>query len=799
MGFRIVDGRRDMATPVAQRTEDGVFVAHSGDAWLYGILPNDALQWEDNEVRQAVALRFMTLFTEIGLHSRLSPPGVRHVKRNEGHLREIHLQRISQDVPPNPPRNNPRDIAEWQRNMFAQTQVRFNRGLIAFGIKLRRSNVVSRKGTKALFSEFTDSVLGQDIDLAPYNTDRNLMHGILKKAGAHIPTREEANLMEFWWNGGRGADATLTPTPDGKFLGCSAWGEGLEFASLIDFDKAQLDPRQGLWLNDVFSVNEGCVCVSVRAEVYPAAGVNSLFRKTRRKARTQMEENEATGDVDRGEDQELADAARVLEDYFRQSGEPVLRNVSIIFARQASEASHTYRDHLQQHWGLEVKVLEHRQHLAFQETLPCGPTKFRVEKPFSQDISIGAIATSGVTSFSDIGDKEGIWLGTALSDMTPIWVDPGGASKANTPPAMAVVGESGSGKTFLLQLLATQCAIAGFPVVFINPKPSDSLDGFCAAVGGETISMSNTVHNPGALDPFRFARTHADAAQIAASHIKSVLLLEHREELRLDSGMKRAVDAGAACAGEALQDELISDETRENIMLLCEGQPLFAQGISMTPRPKMGLINSETLGAGRGSLTLVEFDRQLSLPSSMDSSSHSQDERVAMASVRLVCNAALESMFAAGGGVLILDEAHVMMGSQEGRKIITRLGREGRSQRILPVLATQLLADIMEGDANMVSHLSRVCVLKMRDPREARAALQLLRLEATEDRLDWLTNAGPIRGERGSLGFFRDLNERVSGFTVGPVPKSLEMLFSTNPLDKDERGAVSRFNTEATV
>lgn len=135
------------------------------------------------------------------------------------------------------------------------------------------------------------------------------------------------------------------------------------------------------------------------------------------------------------------------------------------------------------------------------------------------------------------------------------------------------------------------------------------------------------------------------------------------------------------------------------------------------------------------------------------------------------------------------------MGSQEGRKIVTRLGREGRSQRILPILATQLLADIMEGDANMVSHLSRVCVLKMRDPRESHAALQLLRLEATEERVEWLSDAGPIRGVRGSLGFFRDLQDRVSAFTVGPVPKSLHDLYSTNPIDRAEEGdaVVNRF------
>ncbi len=529
------------------------------------------------------------------------------------------------------------------------------------------------------------------------------------------------------------------------------------------------------------------MCVSVRGEVYPNSAVNALFRKTRRKARTAMEENAATGDVDRGEDQQLAAAAAELEDHYRETGEPVLRNCSTIFARVASEATHTYADLLSTRWGLEVKTFELRQPQALQETLPCGPTRSRFEKPFSHDMSVGTLAASGITSFSKVGDDEGVWAGMALSDSTPIWVDLQGASKANTPPAMLVVGESGSGKTFLLQLLATQAAEAGFPVVFINPKPADSLSGFAQAVNGETVRMSSSEHNPGALDPFRFARTPQDAAVIAAAHVKSVLQLGQMDELHLDSGLLKAANEGAQCVGDALKHPMVPEDVRGAVRLLCEGQPLFAQGVSYTPRPRMGLVSADAMSAEVGTLTLVEFDRQLTLPQTMDRSLHSREETLGVSAVQLVCAAALESMFAAGGGMLIVDEAHVLMGSSEIAKRITRLGREGRSQRILPILATQLLADVMDGDSNMVSHLSRVCVLKMRDPREAVAALRLLKLEPTEERLAWLASAGPVRGERGSLGLFRDLRDRVSGFTVGPVPKSVEMLFSTNPLDREMR------------
>lgn len=786
---RLISGKANLTTPVAQRTSDGLFVGHTGDVWLYRVMPHDALQWEDADVRQVAARRWLTLFVELGLHSHLPPPGIRSLRSSDSGLRQFHLLSAMWDEVPIPPDVNSWSLREMQHRIFRDASAVTTQKQTVMGVRLRRSGIVSRaKGVRSHLSELADTVTGHEVDLTPYAADRTLISGILQKAGGRVPTDLEAKRTEWWWNGGRASDVLLVPSPDGRSIAGGAWPAGLNFQAVIGFSDAQMDPAMGLWLNDVFSANEGCVAVSMRGEVYPASGVNALFRKTRRKARTQMEEQLATADVDRGEDRELAAAAQQLEDLYRESQEPVIRNSSVIFARVANEASHTYADLLSQRWGLEVKTIELRQAQALQETLPCGPIRFARETPFSQDLSVGNVAGSGVTSFSAIGDDEGVWIGMSLSDTTPIFVDPAGAAKANVPPAMAVVGESGSGKTFLLQLIATQAA-ADHAVVMVNPKPADSLDGFARAAGGETVRMSSNVHNPGALDPFRFARTPQDAAQIAASHIKSVLELSQIDALHLDSGLLKAAGEGAQCVGDALRHPLISAEVRETVQMLCEGQPLFAQGISWSPRGRMGLVDDSAAREGRGSLTLVEFDRQLTLPTSMDRALHTRDEQIAMAAVRLVCNAALESMFASGGGVLIVDEAHVLMGSSEGARIITRLGREGRSQRILPILATQLLADIMEGSANMVSHLSRVCVLKMRDPREAVAALNLLKLEPTEERLGWLSAAGPIRGERGSLGLFRDLQDRVSGFVVGPIPSDVERLFSTNPLDRDEIAA----------
>lgn len=759
-----------------------MFLSHGGDAWLYYVLPKRSLEWEDSPKRHEVAVRLRSMFTAIGLTSRAGVPGIRRLQTTSG-LREFHLLSLSWDYQASPPPNTPPPLAALQQDAFAGFAC--GQGLTVFGVKLRRQ-VASTVSLRAYLQELVDNIRGKELDLVTFNPDKATMSEILRRAGGRPPSREEARRMEHWWNGGRGCDATIVIEPDGKSLSCDAWPEGLEFSAMIDFENPQLDPRKGLWLNDIFSVNEGCVCVSVRGSIYPPKSVPALFRHAQRKADSQIAENQVTGDLERAEDHETFEAGKTMEDYFRRAGEPLLQGCSFITVRRNSEAVNDYRDHLLMRWGIENKVVEHRQQEAMEETLPCARPWFR-HKPFVQDMSVGTLAASGITSFSHVGDDKGVWAGLALSDMSPVWIDPRGASEQDKSPAMAVVGEPGSGKTFFLQWFGTQAKKGGLPVVFVNPKPDSSLDGFCHAAGGETLRLSGRGLRPGLLDPFRFARDPTVAANIASSHIKAVMDLSPDEIVRVDLGLARAAKAGARCVGEALQQEMIPSETRQNIEWQAEGQGLFALGISNEPLPDLGMINEDAMREGLGSLTLVEFDQSLSLPTSSDVLQHSHDEKLAMAAVRLVCYAARESMWRAGGGVLIVDEAHVLMGSTEGQAILTRMGREGRSQGILPILATQRVHDVMKDkDSTMVSYLGRVLALRMSDKQEVAATMELLRLEPTEDRISFLADAGPIRGERGALGYFRDLQGRVSAIRIGPVPDDIAKLFSTNPLDREE-------------
>jgi hypothetical protein len=130
--------------------------------------------------------------------------------------------------------------------------------------------------------------------------------------------------------------------------------------------------------------------------------------------------------------------------------------------------------------------------------------------------------------------------------------------------------------------------------------------------------------------------------------------------------------------------------------------------------------------------------------------------------------------------------------SSEGLAALQSLGRMGRSQNILPVFATQRVDDLLRDGADMEGYLSRVFALQLADEREARAALKLVGLEATDGRIEWLRRAGPRRRENGdrgrpAMGIHRDLAGRHAAVMFGPIPENIRLAISTNPEDRKIR------------
>jgi hypothetical protein len=781
---RHLPGSRDRGTgmlwttPGSWRTDDGVYVA-DGHVWLYWRLDLAPLAFEDGPRRYQVAEPLQRILAEIGDTARSSPWGdLATLARS----RPVHLLTVVWRDVPVPPARSSEAHRTYLREAYGDLAVP-HKGLF-IGVELW-PDAGDATSVLANLRNAAVALLGDEVpELGPYQRDRAAMDAIFGRWGAHRLTDADQHRIETWYNDGAGSDVTVVADQhrllvDGRDV--------LEFAALTAFERFRLEDPEDTWLAAAFAHREGPVAVSVRAELQRPEVVRSRARRVQRRVRAQIDEQARTEDLERAEDHDLAALAKEVEDHVVAGGEAMLSRCSVVLARRATTADRTYIDELRSSYGVRVRPLTHRQFPALAETLPGSTTR---AARFEHDLSISMIGHAGLAAWSDLGDDRGALLGMVLPDLVPSLLDTEAASRLSKPPAFVVVGEPGGGKTFALQSLAHQSVLDGKRVVMINPKTDDDLSPLVRLLreeGGdaEIVYMSDLQSGSGAFDPWRYAKTAEAAAEMAAQHITNVLRLDQERYVALQSGLVRGARAGARCVLDALRRGLDDRGLVAMIKDLADGTPLFRLGIGYEP--------VDESAAARSGLTLVQFDQPLDLPDpSTPRSEYHPSERAAIAALRLVFRAATEMLLrpsgsapGAGeqrGGVLIVDEAWTFMSSREGLAALHKIGREGRSQRVLPVLATQRLADVTT--AELLSYVSRVLVLQMRDPDEARAALELCGLEPTEARLAWLADAGvvestPTSPGRPPVGLMRDIHGRHAGLVMGPTPERHRRAWST--------------------
>jgi hypothetical protein len=123
--------------------------------------------------------------------------------------------------------------------------------------------------------------------------------------------------------------------------------------------------------------------------------------------------------------------------------------------------------------------------------------------------------------------------------------------------------------------------------------------------------------------------------------------------------------------------------------------------------------------------------------------------------------------------VLLIDEAWLLLASSDGRALIDRVNRTGRSENITLILATQQLGDIEHVAPLIGTHM----VFGLETASEASKAAELLGMDTTQPALDELLN------QRSGRCVMRDTQGRLGRVQVTPPPDLLAAL-STTP---DER------------
>ena len=782
-GGRALETDTLYTTPWAWRREDGLYVGHNKSMWLYRVLDVHPMFWEDGDTKLELGSPLASALYDLASTSK-DVGGIKALSKN----REVHLLSLTWEEPARPAEGTPDGLYPFIRDAFDFT---VTQRAVVIGVRLWSSSSEEREETvmDRLRGAITTS-LGEGMpDFAAFEKDYRLVDETLKRYSiSKPPARNITRQMEAWYADGEHADATLYEARD-EIL--NDQGDRIEMAAVMSFDNPMLYAPDAMWAMDASNHPEGASVISIRGELETSAVARNRVRRAERKVLAQIEEEAATGDIERAENEQTLHLAQTVENLILNGNEPLFANCSILMGRRVGPGTTDYMDALEAAYGITMKPLEHRQMSALDETLPCSSKRVN---PFVQDVSVSMLAYAGLQSYSNLGDSKGAFLGLVDPDYVPCYLDPLGAPAANLPPGMLLAGEPGSGKTFAAQSIAVQAAMAGHKSVFVNPKSDDSLEGLLDLVPGQVVNLTDIEEDGGYFDPFRFCEDSPEGRQIAAEilsqHILAVLGsrgvagqgFTQEEEIAVIAGVRKGAEKGARCAAQAIS--CIEDSNVKELIAAQATDPLFRLGIGMVPQESY---------ASTGDLLLIQFDKPLDIPEKgVSPAEYTRSQRLAVSAVRLVTRASMELLANANGGVIVIDEAWMYLQSSEGLAALQSFGRLGRSKNILPIFATQRVDDLLRTGVDMSSYLSRVLCLKLTDPAEATAALKLCGLQATQSRIDWLRDAGAKYSDdgqllRGAVGLHRDLKDRHSAVMIGPVPEYAREAFSTNPEDRRRR------------
>jgi AAA-like domain len=409
------------------------------------------------------------------------------------------------------------------------------------------------------------------------------------------------------------------------------------------------------------------------------------------------------------------------------------------------------------------------QHRLFLASLPAADFPLPEYREYLLPDQLGAMVPHAV---SHAGSVIGPYIGHTLSgSRAPVQFDLAEACQTGRPPTCLLAGSLGSGKTIWLELAAWQAFLQGSgPIVDVDPKGDHRLEllpGMEEAI--ETIELSGEGRYRGLLDPMRIAAedtredlTYAFLVSILPAPVKP----EWLTQLRL--AISEVAAAGGRSCGEVLR------------RMEAAGHPEAAEAArAIEVHGRSGLA---ALGLGTGSEQLADVGsaqvvslriRNLTLPLAGTARADlMEEERISLAVLRLLAAYALRlcSSDPDRHSVLAMDEAWALLGDSQGRALLERISRLGRSQNITPMLATQMLGDAAELEPLVGAFFA----FGVETESEARHALELLRLDPDDE-----VAVGRLMGYRAGRCYLRDFSGQVAPIQIEVPPWLLERLDTT--------------------
>lgn len=450
---------------------------------------------------------------------------------------------------------------------------------------------------------------------------------------------------------------------------------------------------------------------------------------------------------------------------------------------------------------VKIRAFQGEQGSLLMGSIPGNRKWGTKQQYFWTDMSfLGAITLNAGGSVGDWVKGDPCYVGmyqgyTTARFVRPVFLSPHAAMADNDPPAIAIIGQSGGGKSFSAFNLAYQCAAQGVYTIFLDPKADAVPLGQAKELEGvQLFDLRNGAD--GMLDPFSIAVGDERDRNTLANAVLEILLgtdmSEERENVFNAAFNKVAAESNPSLS--KLVDVLLSAKSSgpHDQQLVLASRNLGAKLDKMRNTKFANLIfpasNGRTIRADEG-LTVItllglDFPSEDKNPNTYDNS-----ERLAVAIMYLLTqftNMLMLNKNKSHKKMIFIDEAWAITRTEQGRNLLNRVARMGRSHNCGIAFVSQNATDLLsEGEKGLKNAISTWMCFKTTDKVQIEAYKEALGIDSNVEIESTVRNLN--KGEC----MFRDAKGRVQRVQIDTPLESLFNLFNTNPYTrgKDSVGA----------
>lgn len=374
------------------------------------------------------------------------------------------------------------------------------------------------------------------------------------------------------------------------------------------------------------------------------------------------------------------------------------------------------------------------------------------------------------------GSKKGWHFGRTLAGGgRPVRQDITEASFTDDAPSWLLCGALGRGKTFTAQLVVLLSALRGSLVVDTDPKGDHRLEELAELKDRvQVIELSGEEQNRGLLDPLSVAPSmmREDLTSAYLTELLGDPPMEYRTQIRK---AVKAILFGNGKAPSCLRVvDMLVRSPHEDARRAGEALEVWAD--SGLGRLGFGDGERAVMGAQRQVTTIRAAG--ITMPqASTPRSSYDDSERLAVATMKLVTGFAMRLVMDDRKThkvhkLMHFDEAHFLLDTNDGLRLLARLNTMGRSEFVSLLLSTQLLSHVDEQIEGLIG--TRV-LFGQKTEAQARKVLPIMGLDPEDDKLVKM-----LTGFRKGECLYRGIDDRVTAMRVDPVfPHLLELLGTT--------------------